>query len=1028
MPPNLNENSLAEQPLLMWLRELGYELAYGPDIAPGAALAERDLYRDVLLLPRLKRSLRRLNPQLPEEAINEAIRKLQTLSHPNLDIANREMYELLRRGVRVEIKKDKRARIVRIFDFAEPLNNEFLAVNQFTIQGIDAPRRPDVVVFVNGMPIAIFELKSPTSENGTLAAAYQQLQDYKKDIPDIFTFNQVLVASDLIQARHGTISSAWERFAAWKGIADENEKPNAAYSELEVLARGMFDKERIMDIMANFIVFEADSEKDAMRYTKKMCLYHQYFGVNKAIRETLRATGARGNRKIGIFWHTQGSGKSLSMVFYVNKAKLLEELESPTFVFLTDRNDLDGQLYKTFLRSGYPQAKQAESIGDLNKRLREAGGELLFTTIQKFETERELLSDRRNIIVIADEAHRSQYAKFAGNVRDALPAASFMGITGTPVSLRNRSTELVFGKYITEYKIDQAVADGATVPIYYEGRLVPLHLSNEFIDEEYDTILTGEKFDVKESFKRKWANLEKAVGSEDRLRQIADDIVEHFNHRGIEGKGMIVTISRRTAVELYRLIKAIPDAPEIAVVISNPDEFRGKIQPELNAKELEKRFKNPADPLRLVIVCDMWLTGFDVPCLHTMYIDKPLKNHSLMQAIARVNRVFHGKTGGLIVDYIGIADNLKKALSLYSGDIQKQAMVPIGIILEKMRDKYAIVQEIFAGTPAQYSGWRKLEPAALAQMFQEAVNLVITNPENGVIDEERKKIFLDESESFLRLWSFAMPHAEANKIRDEVEFFSAVKKAVWKMIAVDGVAAAPQMAAGEMGSAVEAAIRELLNKSIAAEGVIDVLGLRNGKGDSNGGSNGKQPDISIFNDKFFDDVKKMRLKNLAIETLRKLLNDQLRSRSRMNLARYQTLTELLQKIIEDYENNIINSSKVIEKLIDLAKEIRTAEDAGKQLGLSEEEMAFYDAIAASKKSVLKNGDLKQFVKELVSIIRRDLTIDWTDNEVIKAKIRANVRLLLMRNRIPVEESESLVDAIFRQASSLYRDFAGIETT
>ncbi|MBI2514939.1 type I restriction endonuclease subunit R [Candidatus Wolfebacteria bacterium] len=1018
----LNEDTLTEQPVIEWFKEMGYDHEKGPDIAPGQITGEREDFREVVLVGRLKRYIRRLNPDLPEAAIDDVARSLKS-EHPNLEIANKEIYTMLTQGVRVNFRgadEEDIWRFAKIVDFDNPQNNEFLVINQFAIQGSEKVRRPDVVVFVNGIPLAIFELKNPALENATIYTAYEQLREYKKDIPEIFKYNQVLVVGDLIEARHGTISSSWEWFSHWKGIESEDEQ-NHGISELETLARGIFHKIRFLDIVRNFIIFEADAEKDASKFTKKMAMYHQYFGVNKAVNETLRAAKPRGNKKIGVFWHTQGSGKSLSMVFYTNKAKRLEELKSPTFVFLTDRNDLDGQFYKTFLRSGYPSAKQAESVTGLKERLREAAGELIFTTIQKFDTEYEVLSERENIIVIADEAHRSQYAKFAGNVRVALPNASFMGITGTPISLQNRETRLVFGNHISEYKINQAVEDGATVPIYYEGRLVPLHLANQFIDEEFED-LTGEiEFEAKEVYKRKWARLEQAVSAKDRLEQVAKDIVSHFNNRGLEGKGMIVTISRKTAVEMYKIISKLLSAPayadlrfadgsikarasagkpEVAVVISKPEDFP-ELHQSRDTKELEKRFKNPDDSLKLVIVCDMWLTGFDVPSLHTMYIDKPLKNHTLMQAIARVNRIFKDKPGGLIVDYIGIADDLKKALSIYSSGIQKEAMIPIEEIIAKMMEKYDIVRAMFAGV--EYKEWKKLKGSDLAQLFQKAVNTIITNERSGMVDDEQKKRFAKETELLSQLFAFAMPHKEANAIRNEVEFFQAVKRAVIKRIIIQ-----PE----GIGFDIESAVRELVSKAISAEGVIDIFDMK-GKG---------RPDISIFDEKFLEEVKNLKYKNLSVDVLRKLLNDELRVRMRKNLVRYKSLLDMLEDIIEKYENNIINSTKVIEKLIELAKEIRKVEKQGEGIGLSEEEMAFYDAISVGRKAINGNGKFKELVRELVKIIKRDLAIDWMNNDIIKARIRANVKLLLLRKGYKAEESEKVLDLIYQQAFSLYRDF------
>ncbi|PJA02145.1 DEAD/DEAH box helicase, partial [bacterium (Candidatus Gribaldobacteria) CG_4_10_14_0_2_um_filter_36_18] len=543
----LSENTLTEQSVIDWFKQLGYEYKFGPDISTGGVLVERD-FKDVILESRLRQGLKRLNADLAEEAIDEAVYKLKSIEHPNLEIANKEIWRMLTEGVKVEVENEKgelRGRFVKVFDFENPLNNEFLVVNQFTVQGIEKIRRPDVVVFINGIPVAIFELKNPRIEEATIQTAYQQLQEYKKDILEIFKYNQILAISDLSEAKYGTISSFWEWFKIWRGIDDPEEKLKGI-SELEVLVKGLFQKSRLLDIIENFIVFEADSEKDVSKFTKKICLYHQYFGVNKAVDSTLKATRPDGDRKIGVLWHTQGSGKTLSMVFYVNKTKKIEELQSPTFVFLTDRNDLDNQFYKTFLRTGYDTlAKQAESIKDLKEKLKTVGGELIFTTIQKFAEDFEMLSEKRNIIVIADEAHRSQYAKLAASARKSLLNASFMGITATPISLENRDTRLVFGDYIDIYPMSRSVEDGATVPIYYEGRLVPLHLTNYFIDEEFDNLTQEVDFEMKESLKRKFARLEQAVSVPDRLKKIGEDIVNHFNNRGLEGKAMVTTISRR---------------------------------------------------------------------------------------------------------------------------------------------------------------------------------------------------------------------------------------------------------------------------------------------------------------------------------------------------------------------------------------------------------------------------------------------------------------------------------------------------
>src|SRR3989344_4946795 len=566
MTNKLNENSLAEQPVIAWLKELGYDYELGPDLAPGQVTAERENFREVLLLPRLKRSLVRINPAI-QGMEDVAVDKLLAIEHPNLEEENRQMYRLLTEGAKYDPfdevdeqgNRKENTLLVRFFDFENPQNNEFLVVNQLAVQGPDSVRRPDVVVYVNGIPLAVFELKSPTSESGTIRSAYLQLEGYKKDIAQLFKYNHLLVISDLVKARYGTVSSAWDRFAIWKGLESENDDIKGM-AELEVLVKGIFHKERFLDTLRYFTVYEADSDGDSPKYTKKVAQYHQYYGVNKAVAATTRAIKPSGNGKVGVFWHTQGSGKSLSMVFYVNKVKVLPELKSPAFVFLTDRNDLDGQLHKTFLRTGYSHAWQATGIEDLRKRLATPSG-VVFTTIQKFEDEEDALkgglSTAPNVIVIADEAHRSQYATFAGNVREALPNASFMGITGTPISTETRDTELVFGDYISTYKINQAVEDGATVPIFYEGRLVPLHLTNHFIDEEFEDLTEEHAIPQSEILKRKFAKLAELVGTPERIKLIAKDIVDHFNHRGLEGKAMIVTMKWGLLFQSPKILRAV---------------------------------------------------------------------------------------------------------------------------------------------------------------------------------------------------------------------------------------------------------------------------------------------------------------------------------------------------------------------------------------------------------------------------------------------------------------------------------------
>jgi len=996
-----NENNLAEQPSIEWFKQLGYEYKFGPDISTGGVLVERD-FKDVILENRLRNALRRLNPNLPEKGIDEVVYRLKHIEHPNLEIANKEVWELLTQGVKIKVKDkngEVKGEIVKIIDFDDPLNNEFLVVNQLSIQGTERIRRPDLVVFINGIPIAIFELKNPRIEEATIRDAYEQLQDYKKDIPDIFKYNQILVVSDLSEARYGTISASWEWFKVWREIEDPKEKLKGI-SQLEVLIKGIFQKSRLLDIIENFIVFEADSEKDVSKYTKKICLYHQYFGVNKAVQATLKALKPEGDGRIGVFWHTQGSGKTLSMVFYVNKARKLEKFNSPTFVFLTDRRDLDNQFYRTFLRTGYAKiAKQAESIKNLKEKLKTAGAELIFTTIQKFGEDFGKLSERNNIIVIADEAHRSQYAELAVRARKAMPNASFMGITATPIDLRDKNTKLVFGDYIDVYPMSQGVKDKAIVPIYYEGRLAPLHLTNYFIDEDFDRLTCEIEAEAKESLKRKFARLEQLVSVPDRMKKIAQDIVNHFNGRGIEGKAMVVTISRRVAVEMYKIISNIKNAPEVAVVISKPEEFKNQIK-ETNIREIERRFRDPKDPLKMVIVCDMWLTGFDVPCLTTMYFDKPLKNHTLMQAIARVNRIYKDKPGGLIVDYIGIADDLRKALRIYDPSVRKESMIPLKKVIDKMLEKYDIVKSMFTGV--DFSKWKYLEDSEKARLFEKAVNAIITDLKTGRIDEDKKKRFLEESLKLIKLHSFVMPHKEAYEIKNDIEFIKAIRSRLIKYTVNKK---------GVIEESLESIIKELVSKSIAAEGVIDIFAFQKKE----------KPDISILDEKFLEELRKSEYKNLSIEILRKLLSDRIKLKMKKNRIRYKSFLELLDKTIEDYENRILNASKVIERLIELAKEIKKSEKTAEEMGLTEEELAFYDAIA-SKKLIKQDEKIKEIVKELVKSIRRDLFVDWTNNDIIKARIRDHIRLILLKNQLQPKEVEKITNVVYQQVVYLYKDY------
>lgn len=1003
----LNEQNLTEQALIDWLKGQGYEYAYGPDINPGQPHAERADFRDVVLKDRLIGAIRRLNPQLPQEQAEIIANEIASYSHADALLGNKEIYTWISEGKKHTWREqgEERTEIVKLIDFNKTETNDFLFVNQFTVKGIDSVCRLDGVTFVNGLPLSIFELKSAVRESANIGEAFRDVEYYKKEIPKIFLFNQTIVLSDLVNAKHGTISSSWERFGTWKGIEAENDAPKD-FSQLEVLSKGLFQKSRFLDVLHNFIVFEADGDGEAVTFTKKMCLYHQFYGVNKTIDSTIRSVQGEQDRKVGVFWHTQGSGKSLSMVFYVNKTKRIPELKSPAYVFLTDREDLDDQLFKTFSRTGYATlAKRASSINDLRSRLSHLGSELIFTTIQKFQDDpdaKSILTERENLIVLADEAHRTQYSVLAGNVRQAMPNASFLGVTGTPISQHDKDTMNVFGPIVSEYKIGQAVKDGATVPIYYEGRLVPLHMADQFIDIKLDYLLGEIVVDEKAKARKEWAVLEEVVGSKSRIEQIAKDIVHHFKNRPIDGKAMVVTMSRRIAVAMYKEIRKIEGAPECAVVISNSDEFASDIQQERDVKTLEKRFKKTSDPLKMAIVCDMWLTGFDVPCLHTMYLDKPLKNHGLMQAIARVNRVFKDKPGGLIVDYIGIAENLKTALSIYDSSIQKEALLPLDEVIGEMNTLHEKASSFFSHV--DYSKWKQLKGSQLSSLVQTCMNEVISK--DGLLSDEKKMEYIGLVAKLSKLHALAMPGQAAMNIVSDVQFFQAIKEGIHKQTVV------PKTIFPEEK---ESAIRALVHNAIEAEGVIDLFSSR-----------GEKKSISIFDEKFAEEIKKSQFKNLAVDTVRKLLDQEIISRMRTNKARYETMLTMLTELIEKYENNVISSAEIIKRLLEIADEIKKLDQEGQALGLSSEEITFYDTLAADPDLKKAGINIQEFVKDLSKRIRRDLTIDWTNNETIKARIRQNVRLLLIQKGIvQQQQTERLIECIYQETVRVYREYTPV---
>ncbi len=1012
--------SVVEEATLTWLKELGYTALNGPNIAPGEPKEERASYNDVVLAGRLRSALVRINPDIPPDALDEVIRKITRSDTPNLFENNRRFHQQLTGGVDVEYHAND-GRIIHnkawLIDFSGPGNNDWLAVNQFTVVENNTNRRCDVVIFVNGLPLGVIELKNPGDENATIKGAFNQLQTYKKDIPVLFPYNEILVISDGLEARAGTLTADWERFMPWRTIEGVDLAPKGAL-EMEVLIKGIFEKQRFLDLVQNFIVFEVDGSNIA----KKMAGYHQFHAVNKAVASTVRAASPEGDKRVGVVWHTQGSGKSLTMVFYSGKIILHPAMSNPTLVIITDRNDLDDQLFGTFalcqdlLRQTPVQAEDGEHLQEL---LRVASGGVIFTTIQKFLPEQgqgyPLLSERRNIVVIADEAHRSQYDfidGFARHMHDALPNASFIGFTGTPIELTDRSTPAVFGDYIDIYDIQRSVEDGATVRIYYEGRLAKLALDETErpkIDPEFEEVTEGAETSVKQYYRSKWARLEALVGTEKRIELIAEDLVEHFDLRlsALDGKGMIVCMSRRICVDLYNaIIQLRPDWHHeddnkggIKVVMtgsaSDRLEWQQHIRNKARREGLAKRFKDPSDPLKLVIVRDMWLTGFDAPCLHTMYVDKPMRGHGLMQAIARVNRVFKDKPGGLIVDYLGLADQLKLALAAYSEKDRGEAGIPQEEVVALMLEKYEIVTALFHGF--DYSPFISGTPGQRLAVIPAAMEHVLTQ-------QDGKKRFMQVVTELSKAFALAVPHEQALAIRDDVGFFQTVRAAFAKATPSEG----------KTQEELDTAIRQIVSKAVAADEVIDIFAA----------AGLKSPDISILSDEFLQEVRDLPQRNLALELLRKLLNDEIKVTARKNMVQARSFREMLERGIRQYQNRSIESAEIIEELIELAREMRDAHKRGENLGLTEDELAFYDALEVNDSAVKVLGDetLRTIARELVETVRKNVTIDWTVRENVRARMRTLVKRLLRKYGYPPDKQEKATLTILEQAEVLSKDW------
>ncbi len=1036
--------SIIEQSTLDWFDIIQYQHVFGPDFAFDSSHPARQNYYDVILPNQLQQSLRQINSTLPGSVLEEAFHLLTNSAEASLVRNNHAFHLMVIEGIPVEYHaQDGRLLTtnVKVIDFDDPDNNDWLVVNQFTVEASYhnnlINRRPDVVVFVNGLPLAVIELKDPTDEKATIWSAFNQLQTYKEQIPALFIYNELLVISDGLYARMGSLTAGKEWFLPWKTIGGQSVEPTDK-TQLEVLIKGVFDKRRFLDLIRYFIVFEMDRGAPTF---KKIAGYHQFHAVNVAVEETIRAAqeqrlvaelkgqyfasrhveGKPGDRRIGVVWHTQGAGKSLSMVFYAGRIVLHPAMENPTIVVITDRNDLDGQLFDTFSRCHEvlrQKPAQAESRADLVEKLhgRVAGG-IIFTTIQKFLEAGGVLSDRHNIVVIADEAHRSQYDfidGYARHMRDALPNASFIGFTGTPIELSDKNTRAVFGDYISIYDIQQAVEDGATVRIYYEGRLAKLELDEKEkpkIDPEFEEVTETEELERKEKLKTKWAALESVVGADKRVHLIARDILTHFDARqdAMDGKAMIVCMSRRICVDLYNAIISLrpewhsDDDQQGAIKIvmtgspTDPLGWQPHIRNKHRREQLADRFKKPDDPFKVAIVRDMWLTGFDVPPLHTMYVDKPMQGHGLMQAIARVNRVYKDKPGGLIVDYLGLAYHLQKALAAYteSGGRGKTAIDQAVAVRELLR-VYEVCQGLFYGF--DYSHWK-------VGSSQQKLALLPLAEEHILKQEDGKSRLLKFVKELSIAFALAVPDDRALAIRDEVSFFQAVRAALIKST-VEGELSAED---------IDLAIRQIISRAVITDKIIDIyssVGLQ-------------KPEISILSDAFLAEVKDLPQKNLAIELLRKLLNDEIQSRMRKNLVQSRSFAAMLEKTIRMYQNRTLESAEVIAELIKLAQDMREAQKRGQQLHLTDDEIAFYDALEVNDSAVMVLGDecLKTIARELVEMVRKNVTIDWTVREAVRARLRIMVKRILRKYGYPPDKQEKATQTVLQQAEMIAADWA-----
>ncbi|MGX5218947.1 type I restriction endonuclease subunit R [Pseudomonas segetis] len=1022
-----------EQETLGWLSELGYTHLYGPEIAHDGDNPERESYRDVLLTMRLRTAIAKLNPQVPLVAREDALRQVLELGVPVQLSANRLFHRLLVGGVPVQYQKDGETRgdFVRLIDWADVRANEWLAINQFSIQGPKHTRRPDIILFVNGLPLVLLELKNSADVHADLGKAFNQLQTYKEQIPDVFHYNEILVISDGSEARMGSLSADIERFARWRTIDGGTVDPLGEFNELETLVRGVLQPTMLLDYLRYFMLFEDDG-----RLVKKIAGYHQFHAVRAAIQQVVSASRPGGTHKGGVVWHTQGSGKSITMTCFAARVMQEAAMENPTIVVITDRNDLDGQLFGVFSLSQdllREQPVQVATRGDLREKLanRPSGG-IVFATIQKFmpgedEDSFPVLSTRSNIVVVADEAHRTQYGfsaslkvpdlkvaeasaryqvGYAQHLRDALPNATFVAFTGTPVSSEDRDTRAVFGDYIHVYDMQQAKEDGATVAIYYESRLAKLSLKDSelaHIDDEVDELAEDEEEDQQSRLKSRWAALEKVVGAEPRIKSVAADLVAHFEERNQaqSGKAMVVAMSREICVHLYNEIIALrpewhdedPEKGAVKIVMTGSASDKALLRPHIYPgqvkKRLEKRFKDPADPLQLVIVRDMWLTGFDAPCVHTLYVDKPMKGHNLMQAIARVNRVFKDKQGGLVVDYIGIANELKAALKEYTASKGR------GRPTVDAHEAYAVLEEKLDVLRSLLHGFDYSD-------FLSGGHKLLAGAANHVLGlEDGKKRFADNALAMSKAFTLCCTLDEAKAVREEVAFLQAIKVLLTKR---------EISAKKKTDEERELAIRQIIGNAVVSGEVVDVfaaVGL-------------EKPNIGLLDDDFLAEVRNLPEKNLAVELLERLLEGEIKSKFASNLAQERKFSELLDSVIKRYQNRSIETAQVIEELIDMAKKFAAASKRGDQLGLNDDELAFYDALANNESSVRELGDetLAKIAHELTESLRQNVTVDWSNRDSVRAKLRLLVKRILRKYKYPPDQQEAAAQLVLAQAESL----------